>query len=60
MGAILRADPPSGKQVGALRDGTLLNVLEHRTLPDGSEWLHVKTQDGAEGWVYSRLVANAD
>jgi hypothetical protein len=60
IGAILRADPPSGKQVAALRDGTLLNVVEHRTLPDGSEWLHVKTQDGAEGWVYSRLVAAAD
>ena len=60
VGAILRADPPSGKQVGALRDGTLLDVIEHRTLPDGSEWLHVKTQDGVEGWVYSRLVASAD
>jgi hypothetical protein len=60
VGAILRADPPSGKQVGALRDGTVLDVLEHRTLPDGSEWLHVKTQDGTAGWIYSRLVANSD
>jgi hypothetical protein len=60
VGAILRADPPSGKQVGALRDGTLLDVMEHRTLADGSEWLHVKTQDGTAGWVYSRLVAISD
>ncbi len=56
-GAILRADPPKGKQVAALRDGEVLNVIEHQTLPDGSEWLHVKTPDGTEGWVFSRLTA---
>ncbi len=59
-GAILRADPPKGKQVAALRDGEVLSVVEHQTLPDGSEWLHVKTPDGAEGWVFSRLTAAAD
>ena len=59
-GAILRADPPRGRQVAALRDGTDLQVLEHQQLPDGSEWLHVKTAEGAEGWVFSRLVAPAD
>jgi hypothetical protein len=57
VGAILRADPPKGRQVGALRDGTLLQVLEHRQVDDGTEWLRVKTPDGAEGWVFSRLVA---
>jgi hypothetical protein len=57
LGAILRAEPPSGKQVSAMREGTLLDVIEHRTLADGSEWLHVRTQDGTEGWVFSRLVA---
>ena len=56
LGAILRADPPSGKQVAALREGTVLGVIEHKTLPDGSEWLHVRTPDGVENWVYSRLV----
>jgi hypothetical protein len=59
-GAILRAEPPKGQQVGALRDGTVLQVIEHQTLPDGSEWLHVRTPDGTEGWVFSRLVAAAD
>jgi hypothetical protein len=58
LGAILRADPPSGKQVAALREGTVLDVIEHRTLPDGSEWLHVRTPDGVEGWVYSRLAVS--
>jgi SH3 domain-containing protein len=60
VGAILRAEPQTGKQVGALRDGTALQVIDHRTLPDGSEWLHVKTQEGVEGWIFSRLVAPAD
>ncbi len=56
VGAILRADPPRGHQVGALRDGTLLQVLEHRQVDDGTEWLRVKTPDGVEGWLFSRLV----
>jgi Bacterial SH3 domain len=59
VGAILRAEPPAGPRVGALRDGQVLVVLEHRTLGD-SEWLHVKTRDGnLEGWVFARLVGPA-
>src|SRR5207248_8578717 len=58
VGAILRADPPKGRQVAGLRDGTVLVVLEHQNV-DGSEWLHVQTADGQEGWVFSRLVAPA-
>jgi hypothetical protein len=60
LGAILRAEPPAGKQVGALRDGTVLDVIEHQMLPDGSEWLHVRTQQGTEGWIFSRLVASSE
>jgi hypothetical protein len=56
-GAILRADPPRGRQVTGLRDGTVLQVLEHRSLDDGADWLRVKTADGLEGWIFSRLVA---
>jgi hypothetical protein len=59
-GAILRADPPRGRQVTGLRDGTILQVLEHRSLDDGADWLRVKTPDGLEGWVFSRLVAAAE
>jgi SH3 domain-containing protein len=58
-GAILRADPPKGRQVAALRDGTVLQVLEHQDV-GGSEWLHIQTPDGVQGWVFSRLVAPAD
>ncbi|HLZ30235.1 MAG TPA: SH3 domain-containing protein [Chloroflexota bacterium] len=60
VGAILRADPPKGRQVGALRDGTVLQVLEHRQLDDSSEWLRVQTPDGVEGWVFSKLVAASE
>jgi hypothetical protein len=60
VGAILRADPPVGRQVTGLRDGTLLQVLEHRQFDDGTEWLRVKTPDGTEGWVFSRLVAASE
>ncbi len=59
VGAILRADPPKGRQVGTLRDGALLQVLEHRQVADGTEWLKVRTPDGLEGWLFSRLVSAA-
>ena len=58
VGAILRADPPRGRQIAALRDGQPLDVLEHQTVGD-SEWLRVKTADGVEGWIFSRLVGPA-
>lgn len=55
LGAILRSDPPKGRQVAALREGQVLQVIEHQTV-DGDDWVHVRTQDGTEGWVYGRLV----
>ncbi|MCA1644967.1 MAG: SH3 domain-containing protein [Chloroflexi bacterium] len=55
-GAILRVDPPKGRQVAGLRDGTVLQVIEHQDV-DGSEWLHVKTAEGQEGWIFARLIA---
>ena len=58
-GAILRADPPKGRQIAGLRDGTVLQVLEHRQVDD-AEWLRVRTPDGTEGWIFSRLVAPAE
>jgi hypothetical protein len=58
VGAILRADPPRGRQIAALRDGQPLVVLEHQTVAD-SEWLRVRTPDGVEGWIFARLVGPA-
>jgi hypothetical protein len=58
VGAILRAEPRSGRQIANLRDGTVLTVLEHQEFPDG-EWLRVRTPDGAEGWIFEKLVGPA-
>ena|SRR5579859_3062160 len=58
VGAILRADPPTGRQVAALRDGTVLQVIEHQDV-GGSDWLHVRTPTGVEGWIFSRLITPA-
>jgi hypothetical protein len=58
VGAILRAEPRTGRQVANLRDGTVMTVLERQELSDG-EWLRVKVQDGAEGWIFGRLVGPA-
>jgi hypothetical protein len=59
LGAILREDPPRGRQVATLRDGQQLEVLERQTVDD-SEWLHVRTADGTEGWLFGRLAGPAD
>jgi hypothetical protein len=55
VGAILRAEPRTGRQVANLRDGTSLKVLERSELPDG-EWIRVRTPEGTEGWIFGRLV----
>jgi hypothetical protein len=51
LGAILRADPVSGRPVAALREQQVLDVLEHRDVPGSGDWIHVRTADGVEGWV---------
>jgi hypothetical protein len=59
VGAILRAEPPRGRQVTGLRDGATLEVLEHRTVGESDEWLRVRSAEGVEGWIFSRLVGPA-
>jgi hypothetical protein len=58
LGGVLRAEPVTGRQVAAMRDGQRLDVLE-RTTVDGGEWVHVRTADGVEGWIAARIVAPA-
>jgi hypothetical protein len=55
IGAVMRADPPRGRQVAALREGQVLQVIEHQNV-GGDDWVHVRTPDGTDGWVYGRLV----
>ena len=49
-GAVLRAEPVSGRPLAALRDEQVLLVLQRQTVA-GGEWLRVRTTDGVEGWV---------
>ena len=58
-GAVLRAEPVSGRAVAALREQQVLDVLEHRSVPGSGDWLHVRTADGAEGWVTSLVAQQA-
>ncbi len=51
QGAILRADPVSGRPVAALREQQVLEVLERQTVPGGGVWVRVRTAEGVEGWV---------
>jgi hypothetical protein len=59
IGAVLRAEPVSGAPVAALREQQVLDVLEHRSVPGRGDWLHVRTADGAEGWVTSVVAQRA-
>jgi hypothetical protein len=51
LGAVLRADPVTGKPVAALHEQQVVDVLEHRDVPGSGDWIHVRTSDGVEGWV---------
>jgi hypothetical protein len=51
LGAVLRSDPVTGHAVAALREQQVLDVLERRNIPGSGDWVHVRTADGAEGWV---------
>jgi hypothetical protein len=50
-GAVLRTEPVTGRAVAALREQQVLDVLERRNVPGGGDWVHVRTSEGAEGWV---------
>jgi hypothetical protein len=58
-GAVLRSDPVTGRPVAALRERQVLDVLERRNVPGSGDWVHVRTEDGVEGWV-TGLVALPD
>jgi hypothetical protein len=50
-GAVLRAEPVTGRPVAALREEQVLDVLERRNVPGSGDWVRVRTSDGLEGWV---------
>ena len=58
LGGVLRDQPAVGKQIAALQEGQRLTVIE-RTQVNGAEWVHVRTDNGLDGWISSRIVASA-
>jgi uncharacterized protein YgiM (DUF1202 family) len=58
IGGVLRDQPAVGKQIAALQEGQRLTVIE-RTQVNGAEWVHVRTDNGVDGWISSRIVASA-
>jgi hypothetical protein len=50
-GAILRADPVSGRPLATLHEQQVLQVLERQTVPGNGVWVRVRTAEGVEGWV---------
>ncbi|MBV9172296.1 MAG: hypothetical protein JOZ81_19660 [Chloroflexi bacterium] len=50
-GAVLRAEPVTGRPVAALHEEQILDVLERRNVPGSGDWLRVRAADGAEGWI---------
>ena len=54
LGAVLRADPVTGRAVSALREQQVLDVIERRNIPGSGDWVHVRAPDGSEGWVTAR------
>jgi hypothetical protein len=51
LGAVLRADPVTGQAVAALHDEQVVEVVERRNVAGSGDWVHVRTEDGKEGWV---------
>jgi hypothetical protein len=51
IGAVLRSDPVTGRPLATLHEQQVLEVLERRSVPGSGDWVHVRTADGAEGWV---------
>jgi hypothetical protein len=51
VGAVLRAEPVTGRAVASLREQLVVDVLERRSMPGNGEWVHVRTAEGVDGWV---------
>jgi hypothetical protein len=54
IGAVLRAEPVTGRQIASLREQLEVTLLERRQV-GGVEWARVRTADGQEGWVLGTL-----
>jgi SH3 domain-containing protein len=51
IGAVLRAEPVTGRALASLPEQKIVEVLERRNIPGSGDWVHVRTPEGQEGWV---------
>ena len=51
VGAVLRAEPVTGRPITSLREQQVLEVVERRNIPGSGDWVRVRTPEGVEGWV---------
>jgi hypothetical protein len=51
IGAVLRAEPVTGRALASLPEQKIVEVLERRNIPGSGDWVHVRTPEGDEGWV---------
>src|SRR5690348_10412240 len=58
VGVYVRATPNRADRLRAYADGTSLQVLPDEVDGDGEHWLHVRTQDGLEGYVPAMYVSD--
>jgi hypothetical protein len=51
VGAVLRSDPVTGRALASLPEQLVVDVLERRNVPGSGDWVHVRTDQGVDGWV---------
>jgi hypothetical protein len=51
IGAVLRAEPVTGRAIASLPEQKIVEVVERRNIPGSGDWVHVRTPEGQEGWV---------
>ena len=55
-GANLRTEPASGSVITVLTNGYLVQVLPETQTVGTNIWVHVRTQDGLDGWVLQAVL----
>lgn len=56
-GAVVRSDPAGQTIVATLLNGAVVQVLPDIQSVGGSNWVHIRTAQGVEGWVLQTVLA---
>jgi hypothetical protein len=58
-GALVRTEPGAGTVVASLINGSLVEVFTEIQTVGSTQWVHVRTMEGVEGWVLQTVLAAA-